>query len=83
MTGHACGGRRTRGDAEDHSRPADVRVHARLGDSEDLRDLLCGKPAGDGAQDLALTIRQRGDRVTALAQDTSREEIPGKNSDQD
>jgi hypothetical protein len=38
-----------------------VGVHAGLGDPEELRDLLRGKAAGDGAQNLTLTIGQRGD----------------------
>jgi hypothetical protein len=61
MTGHARGGSGACGNTEDRSRPADVSVHAGLGDPEELRDLLRGKAAGDGAQNLTLTIGQRGD----------------------
>jgi hypothetical protein len=59
MTGHAGGRGRSRGDIEDRARSANVRVHAGLGDSEQVGDLLCRKSSGDGAEYLTLTISQR------------------------
>jgi hypothetical protein len=56
MTRHAGGGCRSRGRAEDRSRSAHVRVHAGLGDPEQLGDLLRGQAARDRTQDLALAI---------------------------
>ena len=61
MTRHARRGGGPRGRPEDRSRPADVSVHARLGDSEQIGDLLRRKTAGDRAEDLTLTIGQRAD----------------------
>jgi hypothetical protein len=61
MTGHAGGRGRSRGRTEDRPRPADVRVHAGLGDPEQAGDLLRRKTPGDRAEDLTLTIGQRGD----------------------
>ena len=60
MTGHASGGRRSRGRAEDGPGAADVRVHAGFGDPEEIRDLLRREAAGHGAQHLTLAIGQPG-----------------------
>ena len=60
MTGDAGGGGRSRRHTEDRSRSPDVRVHAGLGDPEEVSDLLRRKAARDRAQHLALTVGQRG-----------------------
>jgi hypothetical protein len=61
MTGDAGGRRRPRGRAEDRSRSANVRVHARLGDPQQARDFFRRKAAGHGAQYLTLTVGQPSD----------------------
>jgi hypothetical protein len=61
MTRHAGGSSRSCGRIEDRSRSANVCVHARLGDPEQIGDLLRRKTAGDRAEDLMLPIGQRGD----------------------
>jgi hypothetical protein len=61
VTRHARDGGRTRWSAEDRPRPADVGVDGGFGDSEEQGDLLRLKTARDGAQNLTLTIGQRGD----------------------
>jgi hypothetical protein len=61
MTGHAGGRRRAGRRAEDRSRSANMRVHARLGDPKETRDLFRRKTAGHGTQYLTLTIGQPGD----------------------
>jgi len=60
VTGDARGRGRSRRHTQDRSRSPDVGVHAGLGDPEEVGDLLRRKPAGDGAQHLALTAGQRG-----------------------
>jgi hypothetical protein len=61
VTRHARDGGRTRGSAEDQTRPADVGIDGGLGDPEKQSDLLRLEAAGDGAQDLTLTIGQRSE----------------------
>ena len=73
MTRHAGGSSRSRGRTEDRSRAADVSVHARLGDPQQIGDLLRRETARDSAEDLTLTIGQRDDRPA-----TPREDSPGK-----
>ncbi len=82
MTRHAGGRGRSRGRAEDRSRSADVSVHARLGDPEQVGDLLRRKTAGDRAEHLTLTIGQGGDRPNTTIEDTPREDIPDEDPDQ-
>ena len=81
MTRHAGGSCRSRGRAEDRSRSAHVRVHAGLGDPEQLGDLLRGQAARDCAQDLALAIGERGDRARAARENAPCDEIAGDNSE--
>ena len=73
MTRDAGGRGRSRGDTQAHSSPANVGVHAGLGDPKVTRDLFGRETAGDGAQDLTLAIGQCGDRVAF-----PREDSPGK-----
>jgi hypothetical protein len=61
VTGHARGRGRSRGRTEDRSRSANMGVHAGLADAEQIGDLLRRKTPGDRAEDLTLTIGQRGD----------------------
>jgi len=82
VTGDACGRGRTRRDTENHSRTPDVSVYARLGDPEEAGDLLRRKTARDRAEDLALTIGQRGHGPRAPREDALRDEVYGKNPDQ-
>jgi hypothetical protein len=82
MTGHARSRGRSRGHAEDRPRPANVRVHAGLGDPKQVGDLLCRKATGYGAENLTLTIRQRGDRTRATPEDAPRNDVSGENSDE-
>ena len=81
MTGHAGGGGRSRGDTKAHSCPANVRVHAGLGDPEMTRDLFCGKTAGDRTQHLTLTVGQRGDRLGVPREEAPGNDVPGENTD--
>jgi hypothetical protein len=61
MTREARGRGRARRHTEDRARAPNVRVHARLGDPQEARDLLRGEAARDRTKDLTLTIGQRGD----------------------
>ncbi len=79
MTRHAGGSSRSRGRSENRSRAADVSVHARLGDPQQICDLLRRKTARDSAEDLTLTIGQRDDRPAAPPEDPPGEDIPGDN----
>jgi hypothetical protein len=82
VTGDAGGSRRTRRSAEDRARSADVRVHARFGDAEELRDLLGGKSAGDRVQHLTLTVGQRCDGLLPPDDGAADNDVPRKCSHQ-
>ena len=82
MTSHAGGRGRSRGRPEDRSRSANMSVHARLADPEQVGDLLRRKAAGDRAEHLTLTIGQRGDRPNATVEDAPGHEVPGEEPDQ-
>jgi len=76
MTRHAGGSSRSRGRTEDRSRAADVSVHARLGDPQQICDLLRRETARDSAEDLTLTIGQRDDRPAAPREDSPGKHVP-------
>ena len=77
MTRHAGGRRRSRGHTEDRSRAPDMRVHARLFDAEEVRDLLRRETARDCAEHLTLPVGQGFDRPCASAEDTLGNDVPG------
>ena len=79
MTRHAGGRGRPRWHAEDRARSTDVGVHAGFGDPKQIGDFLRRKAARDRAQNLTLTIGQRGDRSFAPPENASGNEIPGEN----
>jgi hypothetical protein len=60
VTGDSGGRGRSGRCTEDGAGAADVRVHFCLADPEELGDLLRRWAARDGAQNLVLTMRQRG-----------------------
>jgi len=82
MTRDAGGRRRSRGHTEDRSGSPHVRVHARLADPEEVRDLLRRETARDGAEHLTLPVGQRFDRSGASAKDTLGNDVPGDDPDQ-
>jgi len=79
MTRHAGGSSRSRGRTEDRSRAADVSVHARLGDPQQIGDLLRRETARDSAEDLTLTIGQRDDGPAAPREDSPGKHVPAEN----
>jgi hypothetical protein len=83
VTGHAGGRGRSRGRAEDRSRSADVRVHARLGYPKQTRDLLGREAARDSTQHLALAVGERRDRTRMPREDAPGHGVPGDESDQE
>ena len=79
MTRHAGGSSRSRGRTEDRSRAADVSVYARLGDPQQICDLLRRETARDSAEDLTLTIGQRDDGPAAPREDSAGKHASGEN----